>query len=383
MSPVATIYKRGEIWWARWYRADGKRVSASTKCRGEREAVKRANELEVEDRKRTPEADAMAIAFQDILRRAADDAAAGRLTVERAEEYLLAIRRSADPNFRVPTVLGVLREWVRDQDKRVKESTSRIYGDMATAVLKALRGDPKLPDFTHADAKRLLHALKVGRTGSTANLYFRAFRRALQDAVRAKLIADNPAQGVEPLPETDSTEKAPFTAEEVRLLIDAAPDEEWKGCILLAAHTGLRFGDVLKLSRSHVEGDKLVIRPTKTSRNRKPVVIPLTPPCIRWIGEKKGKFFPVVGALKPGTRGTYFTRIMKAAEVERTVTRHGEIASRSFHSLRHSFTSWLAEADIHADVRQKLTGHKSAGIHARYTHHDEALNEAVKALPDF
>lgn len=377
---MADVYLHGKNWVARWYRKDGTRVKRGTGTDKKREAERLAAEWEAADRK---ESGSLGRALESVLARAATDSKAGKLTIHRAEEYLLELRRLGDPDFRVPSVLGVVREWVRDQEKRVKESTGRIYGDMLAAVTKALRGDPQLPDFTHGDAKRLLHALKAGRAGSTANLYFRAFRRALQDAVRAKLIADNPAAGVDPLPETDSTEKAPFSAEEVRQLIDAAPDEEWKGCILIAAHTGLRFGDVLKLSRSHVEGDKLVIRPTKTSRNRKPVVIPLTPPCVRWIGDKKGKFFPVVGALKPGTRGTYFTRIMAAAGVERTVMRHGEPAARSFHSLRHSFTSWLAEADVHADVRQKLTGHKSAGIHARYTHHDEALNEAVKALPDF
>jgi integrase len=42
----------------------------------------------------------------------------------------------------------------------------------------------------------------------------------------------------------------------------------------------------------------------------------------------------------------------------------------------------LAEADVHADVRQKLTGHSSSKIHQRYTHHDEALDRAVGMLPD-
>lgn len=42
------------------------------------------------------------------------------------------------------------------------------------------------------------------------------------------------------------------------------------------------------------------------------------------------------------------------------------MATKSFHSLRHSFASWLAEADVHADVRQKLTGHSSASVHAKY-----------------
>jgi len=57
-------------------------------------------------------------------------------------------------------------------------------------------------------------------------------------------------------------------------------------------------------------------------------------------------------------------------------------ARRSFHSLRHSFTTWLAEADIHADVRRKLTGHSSAQVHAGYAHHDAALARAIGTLPD-
>ena len=43
----------------------------------------------------------------------------------------------------------------------------------------------------------------------------------------------------------------------------------------------------------------------------------------------------------------------------------------------HRFASWLAEAGVHADVRQRLTGHQSAGVHARHTHRDEALDRAM------
>ena len=99
---------------------------------------------------------------------------------------------------------------------------------------------------------------------------------------------------------------------------------------------------------------------------------------------KKGLFFPNLSKRVPGTLSTTFKRIMKSSGVPDKVTLPGGIvASRSFHSLRHSFTSWLAEADIAADVRQKLTGHLSKGIHARYTHHDEALDRAIEALPSF
>jgi len=135
--------------------------------------------------------------------------------------------------------------------------------------------------------------------------------------------------------------------------------------------------------RQHIDGTDIVIRPQKTDRTRKMIRVPLTPPLLAWIGERKGLFFPRAAVVTSATLSTQFPRIMARAGVPAKIILPGGIeASRSFHSLRHSFTSWLAEADIHADVRQKLTGHSSAGVHARYTHHDSALERAVLTLPD-
>jgi integrase len=80
----------------------------------------------------------------------------------------------------------------------------------------------------------------------------------------------------------------------------------------------------------------------------------------------------------------HFTAIMKKAGVPQKITIAGDqTASRSFHSLRHTFTSWLTEAGIDADLRMKLTGHTTDKMHAVYTHHtDEALSRAVGMLPE-
>jgi site-specific recombinase XerD len=54
----------------------------------------------------------------------------------------------------------------------------------------------------------------------------------------------------------------------------------------------------------------------------------------------------------------------------------------SFHALRHSFTNALANAGVSADIRMKLTGHKSIDIHQRYTHMQlEPLKQAIAVLP--
>jgi integrase len=220
-------------------------------------------------------------------------------------------------------------------------------------------------------------------TAATANMDLRALRRALQVALEDGLAKANVAAAVRPLPQTDSTEKAPFTAAEVRAMIDhPKTNEEWQGAILIAAHSGLRLGDVVKLTHEYLDGTRLVIRPTKGKKDRKTLSIPLSPPALAWIGDRQGKFFPSLAKVKKGTLSTTFTRIMRSAGVPRDIVEAGDVVKRrSFHSLRHSFSSWLAEQDIHADVRRKLTGHKSAGIHDRYTHHNEALDRAVAVLP--
>lgn len=55
---------------------------------------------------------------------------------------------------------------------------------------------------------------------------------------------------------------------------------------------------------------------------------------------------------------------------------------RTFHSLRHSFVSELANAGIAPDVRQMLAGHSDDRSHAVYTHTQlDTLRAAVKKLP--
>ena len=54
----------------------------------------------------------------------------------------------------------------------------------------------------------------------------------------------------------------------------------------------------------------------------------------------------------------------------------------SFHSLRHSFNSVLANAGISQEIRQKLTGHRDSNTNKIYTHLDfPALEAAVQAVP--
>lgn len=393
---MATIYRdKGKPqWYARFTNAEGKRISRATGTEKEREARRIANDMEAKEREKKAGAPHLPRNLASIVEAAAREAHAGELTLARAEELIERLHRIANPSFRVVTLDEHLAAWVKAQERNVSEKTGRIYRDMHRRVIAALGpriASAPVGSLSKADIERALvkiHKTKVKGTSrtitaATANMDLGALRRALHAAVEEGLAKVNVAATVRPLTEDDSTERAPFTAAEVRAMIDSdkTPDE-WKGAILLAAHTGLRLGDVVRLGRGHVEGSALVIRPEKTKRSRKTLSIPLSPPAFAWIGDRKGDFFPSLKGVKAGTLSTQFTRIMERAGVARDIVEAGDVVKRrSFHSLRHSFTSWLAEADVHADVRQKLTGHSSAGVHARYTHHGDALGRAVELLP--
>jgi integrase len=383
---VATVYKRGRFWWARWYRVNGERVSQSTREESKREAKRIAAEMEAKDRRESLVDRKITAKFEKVLKRAAEDATAGTLTLERAKSYLAELVQSANPKFGGVSVGDFLQSWNDAQAPRVSPHTYAVCEQMRKRFTAEF--GPKLCAeginmLTAVHIEKALHAIAKTVKACTANVWFSSLKRALREAARQRLIAENPADAVATLPEEDNSEKAPFTPEEVAKMIHhPKTTDEWRGLILIAAHTGLRLGDAVSLTRQHIVGDRIVIRPSKTKKSKKMLSIPLSPEVLEWIGKREGKFFPHLSTILITTLSTGFARMLKRYDIPRTVTLPGNIpAKRSFHSLRHSFTSWLADADVHADVRQKLTGHASAGMHAIYSHHDKALKKAVKKLP--
>jgi integrase len=49
----------------------------------------------------------------------------------------------------------------------------------------------------------------------------------------------------------------------------------------------------------------------------------------------------------------------------------------SFHSLRHSFISRLANAEISPELRMTMVGHTTDDVHQRYTHLNLSLQAAA------
>jgi integrase len=385
---MAFIYQRPKTkgYTAVWNGPDGKQVRRVTGETGKRAAQAKANEWEIEDNRAGEDLAKHRAAFT-IIEQAARDLKSGRLTLARSEELLRQLHAAANPDYNEERVIPWFESWIEDQRPRVGDSTMRGYGD-ALAIMKETLGpvasNKPLRELTAREIeKALVKAKEAGRAGATVNKVLVAFRRACADAEDKGIITKSPARTVRPLPTTDSTLKAPFTHGEVQSLLSAATSDEWRGLITLGAHTGLRLSDLLELSAKDIHGTELHVAPKKTKRHRTVVKIPLSPPCLAWVKGRKGAFFPKVHKQAISNTSMQFVAIMKKAKVPKEITIAGDMtASRSFHSLRHTFNQWLTEAGVGQDERMKLTGHKSDKMNDLYTHvTDEALVAAVGMLP--
>jgi integrase len=135
-------------------------------------------------------------------------------------------------------------------------------------------------------------------------------------------------------------------------------------------------------------------QPKKTNRTGQIVTVPLHPDVQSRLEGLAGKDKPekfiipeLAGLETRGWKGLSesFKRIVVKAGLDLQTVQGGgirKISKRTFHALRHSFSSALANAGVAPELRMKLTGHKTESIHQGYTHHElEVLRSAVGKLP--
>jgi integrase len=245
-------------------------------------------------------------------------------------------------------------------------------------------------------------------------------------AVREGLLLASPAAALEKLPEDDSTEKEVFTLAEVSQLVEAAgsdqwqkaifnprkPDPDlfvrrsldWQGMILVGFYAGARLGDCARLMWSNIDLERRAISfmPAKTSRKKKRLEIPIHARLFNYLTERAtsadqhGALFPSLHetgvAGKLGLSG-HFKAITTAAGIDARTVRPAQrnnkglvirrsVQAKTFHSLRHSLTSSLANLDVSEEIRRRIVGHESADVHAKYTHTErETLARAIDRLP--
>jgi len=294
----------------------------------------------------------------------------------------------------IPTIRKWFKEWMEEKEASKTEKTAERYEAVVDAFIKHLdqRADKSLAALVPRDIQAFVaKRQKAGLSGTTANLDVKIIRSALNRARRQGIIQTNPAEAVD-LPQKRSVERGVFNPTEVGMLVGAA-ENEWKTVVMFGFYTGARLGDCTKMEWEKVDLAKETIQFFET-KTRKWNTVPIHPELLRHLSkiadvDRAQKYVtPHMAGLGPGGRhglSEGFKRIVVKAGLDlQTVEGDGirNISKRTFHALRHSFTSALANAGVAPELRMKLTGHKSAKVHGGYTHLEmDTLRTAIKKLP--
>jgi integrase len=302
-----------------------------------------------------------------------------------------------------PLHFHTAREWLTEWIESKKNETElraylkykQIVNEFLTHIGK--KADHLLREITQADIRSWRDALKrKGLAAPTVNHAIKILRMPFNAAHDVGHVEINPTKNaVRPLrDQARNGEKDVFTPEQITELIKAAPSEDWKGAILCGYYTGLRLRDVADLEWSAVDLGRCTITVT-TRKTLRTVTVPIHPQFRSWLekqtrGIGKAPVFPTLAGKSGGGKSGLsmaFKRIMERAKIKGRLLREANGAGRSqsslsFHSLRHSFNSAMANAGVASEVRQKLTGHSRAKMNAQYTHHElEELRAAVSVTP--
>lgn len=311
------------------------------------------------------------------------------------------VETSTGERLNDPSVREYLEEWLTGKGTTRTAGTAARYRPPVSGFIAFLgsRSEKSLRGVTASDIEKYRTSqTEQGKSNGSANLDVKILNIAFDMAHKQGLILINPAKTLEALP-ADEESKQPFTLDQVQKLLDAS-DETWRGMILLGALAGLRLADAAHLTWADVDlvGASLTFRPMKTRRTRKTLHVALHSQIVEWLETfpaSDNPDSPLFPALKSTTTGGHgglsnaFHRLMVKADVLPAQTRVKKGKGRgfsplSFHSLRHTFVSNLANADVSQEIRKAVAGHTSDKAHERYTHMAvETQRRALLNLPSF
>jgi integrase len=201
---------------------------------------------------------------------------------------------------------------------------------------------------------------------------------------------ENPARRVKAFSESGRGRETYLTAEEASALI-CASEPALRAVLMTALHTGARKGETLSLLWRDVDlGRKEVIIPAAYSKTHKVRIIPLSEELeieLRAVRSQQ-RTLELDGSdlVLPAPDGTRMREgrgrgMMRGAVWGSTAIPDHKKPKVTFHVLRHTFASLSAQSGVSLFELQKLLGHATPAMTARYAHfYPEAARAAISRL---
>ena len=353
------LYKRGDVWWMDYF-ARGKRVRQSTGFANRKDAARFAASINQAAKMSTFD---QAV---EVLKMIYGEAVEGQLKLDDAWTVYLKVATAvgkanvADATLaRRKNVLDRLIAWISKERPKIT-FVEQIDGATAAAFAEHLAKE---------GLKTKTRANLIGELSSMWKLIEKGSKN-----VR------NPWGSLCPRI-TDGRRGEAFSREQERSVLEAARKvgkDWWEVCQVMRL-TGLRYGDVARLTWAEVGADAIRLKPHKTQRHGIGVVLPMIPELKSVIDgiQRRGDFvFPLHSELY-GNRGRMSRAVLNFREVLDAAGVKGD--GYTIHSWRHTAATRLAEAGADIETRKRILGHTEDATARRYDH-DEHLAEVAAAL---
>jgi len=279
------------------------------------------------------------------------------------------------------TLSQFIKDFFTYAEGNYSKGTVAIYRAALNRFL-SLIGDCPVSSLTpqHADA------YKVGRLQAispvTVNIDLRTLRAAFNVAKRWRFIEHNPFTGIQ-LANPPEIPPSFFTRQDFQKLIDLVKENWLKEIIVFAALTGMRRGEIVNLRWREVDLTRKVIHiqsdPTFRTKHGKRRTIPLGDVAAHLLLSRHGRsvseyvFTLNDRKIAEGWVSHKFKYYVYEARLNDD--------RLHFHSLRHTFASWLVQDGVSLYEVQKLLGHSSIAVTQVYSHlQPEQMHETVNRL---
>ena len=304
------------------------------------------------------------------------------------------------------SIKSFLARWLNRKASEIKSATE--YRNHINAFMEALGSKANEPLFglTLKDCFDFRDFAQKKNSNGSVNKKIKTLRVAFNDAVREKLIPENPFLDIPLLKERDKQTRRAFTRQEIDALFSTCKDPEWLSMMIFALYTGLRLSDLTRLTWNNIDltpgHEAITISTGKTGRiinnplRESDLLIH-----VKKLAEKPHSpstpLHPRLYAIrqrspKGSTLSNLFYEIMAHAGIvqpkgQHTAQKDGrdgrhQISEISFHSFRHTLTTWLKANDVGLATAMDIVGHESKAISENYTHIDyKTKQKALNSLP--
>lgn len=322
---------------------------------------------------------------------------------------VLAVMQSESVTPSLPdsgTVSQYLEAWAKVQlplAGLAPKTVDQYEFSIATYAVPTL-GEVKLADFTPSKAEQWLsrladvdlHSGKGKISVSTQRGTFNAVTRALNTAVRDKIITTNPLKSV-PRPKGRGKPVPASGGDHVDRALVAAKGRPIEPLLTLVAFTGMRVGEALAITWDDVDLDasRVTVRRsgvdrdrTKTGRDRTLTLLPVVVTQLRALRKKQAQDRLLMGSHWQNSDGLVFVTgtgrpldyANARSELARVLKKAGLPTARPFHSLRHGLATRLLEAGLPMPVVSQILGHANIQTTVNvYGHLDPAIPADVLA----